>query len=69
MGYRKTEQPENCDAFSYIKFLLIFANNFIQIHLTLDSLINSNLIEIKIEIMKWENKIQKPIYYLKSKLN
>ena len=43
LGYRKTEEPRNDDAFLYIKFLLIFVNNFIQIHQTLPNLIKPNL--------------------------
>ena len=40
---RKTEEPENRDAFSYVKFLLVRVNDSIQILLTLLGLIKPNL--------------------------
>ena len=41
--YRKTEEPENHEAFFYVRFLLICVNNCIQMHLTLLNLIKPNL--------------------------
>ena len=43
LGYRKTEELENRDAFFRVEFHLIYVNNFIQIHLTLPTLTKPNL--------------------------
>ena len=42
-AYRKIEEPENRDAFLYVKFVSKYVNNCIQIHVTLSNLIKPNL--------------------------
>ena len=50
MGYRKTKEPENRDAFLCQISLNIYVNNCNQIHLTLPNLIKPNLKFKKIKV-------------------